>query len=111
MLAADVARALLAGQGFGSPFVSTQPSAIMPRVDPLIVAGYFEVFGVHTAQSILAVHAFDCLINALACIPIFLLARWSLGERVALWAAWAGCFFPAGSALRRHGPGRRTRGC
>src|ERR1700689_1955860 len=71
----NVARALVAGQGFGSPFVSTQPSAIMPPVYPLIVAGIFEVLGVHTARSIFAVHAFDCVINALACIPIFLLAR------------------------------------
>ena len=71
----NVARALVAGQGFGSPFASTQPSSIMPPVYPLLVAGFFEAFGVHTAQSILAVHAFDCLINALACIPIFLLAR------------------------------------
>ena len=36
----NVARALLAGHGFGSPFVSNQPSAIMPPVYPLIVAGF-----------------------------------------------------------------------
>ncbi|HUD13963.1 MAG TPA: hypothetical protein VMQ56_09945, partial [Terracidiphilus sp.] len=71
----NVARALVAGHGFGSPFVSTQTSAIMPPVYPLIVAAIFEVFGVHTARSIFAVHAFDCLINALACIPLFLVAR------------------------------------
>jgi 4-amino-4-deoxy-L-arabinose transferase-like glycosyltransferase len=92
----NVARALVAGQGFGSPFASTQPSAIMPPVYPLLVAAIFEVFGVHTARSIFAVHAFDCLINALACIPIFLLARRSFGERVALWAGWGWAFSPYG---------------
>jgi 4-amino-4-deoxy-L-arabinose transferase-like glycosyltransferase len=92
----NVARALVAGHGFGSPFVSDQTSAIMPPVYPLIVAGIFEVFGVHTARSIFAVHAFDCLINALVCIPIFLLARQSFGERVGLWAGWAWAFFPYG---------------
>ena len=92
----NVARALVAGHGFGSPFVSTQTSAIMPPVYPLIVAGIFEVFGVHTAGSIFAVHVFDCIVNALACIPIFLVARNSFGKRVGLWAAWAWVFFPYG---------------
>jgi 4-amino-4-deoxy-L-arabinose transferase-like glycosyltransferase len=92
----NVARALLAGQGFGSPFVSNQPSAIMPPVYPLIVAGFFRLFGIHTALSIFAIHAFDCLINSLACIPIFLIARRSFGARVALWAAWTWVFFPYG---------------
>jgi len=92
----NTARALLAGRGFGSPFVSTQTSAIMPPVYPLIVAAIFAVFGVHNAHSIFAVHAFDCLINSMACIPIFLLARRSFGPRVGLWAGWAWVFFPYG---------------
>jgi 4-amino-4-deoxy-L-arabinose transferase-like glycosyltransferase len=92
----NVAQALLAGQGFGSPFQSTQPSAIMPPVYPLIVAVFFYFFGIHTAHSIFAIHAFDCLINSLACIPIFFLARRSFGPRVALWAAWVWVFFPYG---------------
>ncbi len=92
----NVAQALLAGQGFGSPFQSTQPSAIMPPVYPLIVAVFFSVFGVHTSRSIFAIHAFDCLINSLACIPIFFLARRTFGPRVARWAAWTWVFFPYG---------------
>jgi 4-amino-4-deoxy-L-arabinose transferase-like glycosyltransferase len=92
----NVARSLVAGHGFGSPFQSTQPSAIMPPVYPLIVAVSFRLFGVHTFHSILAIHVFDCLINSLACIPIFLLARRSFGERTAWWAAWAWAFFPYG---------------
>jgi 4-amino-4-deoxy-L-arabinose transferase-like glycosyltransferase len=92
----NVARALVAGHGFGSPMVSTQPSAIMPPVYPLIVAVFFRLFGVHTAQSIYAIHVFDCLINALACIPLFLIARRSFGERAAWWAAWGWAFSPYG---------------
>jgi 4-amino-4-deoxy-L-arabinose transferase-like glycosyltransferase len=92
----NVARALVAGQGFGSPFDSTRPSAVMTPVYPLIVAAFFRLFGVHTAQSVFAVHAFDCLINALACIPVFLLARRSFGERAAWWAAWAWALSPYG---------------
>jgi 4-amino-4-deoxy-L-arabinose transferase-like glycosyltransferase len=92
----NVAEALLAGHGFGSGFPSNQPSAIMPPVYPLIVAGLFYLFGIHTAQSILAVHVFDCIVNALAVIPIFLLARRSFGERTGWWAAWTWAFFPYG---------------
>jgi 4-amino-4-deoxy-L-arabinose transferase-like glycosyltransferase len=92
----NVARSLVEGHGFGSPFASDQPSAIMPPVYPLIVSVFFRVFGVHTAHSIVAIHLFDCLINALACIPIFLLARRSFGERAGWWAAWGWAFFPYG---------------
>ena len=60
------------------------------------MAGFFHVFGVHTVASITAIHVFDCLINSLACIPIFLVARRSFGERVAWWAAWGWAFFPYG---------------
>lgn len=92
----NVAQALLAGHGFGSPFASSQPSAIMPPVYPLIVAGLFRIFGVHTTASIFAAHALNCVVSALAAIPIFLLARRSFGERTAWWAAWAWAFSPYG---------------
>lgn len=92
----NVARALVAGDGFGSPFASNQASAIMTPVYPLIVAGFFRLYGVQTAQSVFAIHAFDCLINSLACIPIFLMARRSFGERVGKWAAWLWVFSPYG---------------
>jgi 4-amino-4-deoxy-L-arabinose transferase-like glycosyltransferase len=92
----NVAEALLAGRGFGSALASNQTSAIMPPVFPLIVAFFYKFFGVHTAASIFAVHAFDCLLSALACIPVFLLARRSFGERAARWAAWGWAFSPYG---------------
>jgi 4-amino-4-deoxy-L-arabinose transferase-like glycosyltransferase len=92
----NVARALLAGHGFGSPFLSNQPSAIMPPVYPLIVAGIFGIFGIHTAASILATLALNCLLSSLACIPVFLMARRSYGRRAALWAGWAWAFSPYG---------------
>jgi len=92
----NMARALVAGHGFGSTLDSGQPSAMMAPVYPLIVAGFFLLFGVHTAKAILAIHIFDCVVNSLACIPIFLIARRSFGERCAWWAAWGWAFFPYG---------------
>lgn len=92
----NVAEALLSGRGFGSPFMSTQLSAVMPPVFPLIVAFFFRIFGIHTTTSIFAVHAFNCLLSALACIPIFLTARRSFGERAGWWVAWTWACFPYG---------------
>jgi 4-amino-4-deoxy-L-arabinose transferase-like glycosyltransferase len=92
----NVAEALVAGRGFGSALMSNQTSAIMPPVFPLIVAASYYLLGVHTASSIFAVHAVNGLLNALACIPIFLMARRSFGERAGWWAAWAWAFFPYG---------------
>jgi 4-amino-4-deoxy-L-arabinose transferase-like glycosyltransferase len=92
----NVAEALLAGRGFGSPFDSNQLSAIMPPVYPLVVAVLFKTFGIHTAASIFAAHAFDCFIGALSTIPIFLIARRSFGVRAAWWAAWGWAFSPYG---------------
>jgi 4-amino-4-deoxy-L-arabinose transferase-like glycosyltransferase len=92
----NVAEALLAGRGFGSALMSNQTSAIMPPVYPLIVAALFHFFGVHTAASIFAAHALNCLLSALACIPIFLMARRSFGEKAGWWAAWGWACFPYG---------------
>jgi 4-amino-4-deoxy-L-arabinose transferase-like glycosyltransferase len=92
----NVARSLLAGHGFGSPFPSHQPSAIMPPVYPLIVAGIFAVFGIHTKASILAVLGLNSLLSSLACIPVFLMAKRSFGSRAALWAGWGWALSPYG---------------
>ncbi|HZP07299.1 MAG TPA: glycosyltransferase family 39 protein [Terracidiphilus sp.] len=92
----NVAEALLAGRGFGSPFASTQPSAVMPPVYPLVVAALFHWFGIHTAKSIFAAHALNCVLSALAGIPVFLMTRRSFGERAGWWAAWAWAFSPYG---------------
>lgn len=92
----NVARALLAGQGFGSPFLSHQPSAIMPPVYPLLLAGIFALFGVHTQASILVALGLNCLFSALAAVPIYRLGQRCGGPRVALWAGWGWVFHPYG---------------
>ena len=92
----NVARSIVAGRGFGSSFFADQPGATTPPIFPYVVAIFFRLFGVHTAQSIFAIHVFDCVINSLACIPIFFISRRSFGSQTGLWAAWAWVFFPYG---------------
>ncbi|MBA3913870.1 MAG: glycosyltransferase family 39 protein, partial [Acidobacteriales bacterium] len=49
---------------------------------------------VYTKASLLAILSLDCLLSALTCIPIFLIARKAFGERTAKWAGWIWVFFP-----------------
>jgi 4-amino-4-deoxy-L-arabinose transferase-like glycosyltransferase len=92
----NVARSLLAGHGFGSPFLSHQPSAIMTPVYPLILTAIFAVFGVHTKAAIIAALSLNSLFSALAAIPIYLVARNSFGSATARWAGWGWAVFPYG---------------
>jgi hypothetical protein len=93
---ANIAQSLLAGHGYGSPLVSAQPSAMMTPVYPTVVALIFSIFGILTPASIIATLSLNCLFSALACIPVFLMARRSFGAHVGLWAGWGWVFSPYG---------------
>jgi 4-amino-4-deoxy-L-arabinose transferase-like glycosyltransferase len=92
----NVAQALLAGHGFGSPFQSNQPSAVLPPIYPLIVAGLFGIFGIHTATAMIAILALNCVFSSLACVPIFLVARRSFSTRLGIWSGWGWALSPYG---------------
>lgn len=97
--AGRIARSLATGQGYSSPyFANTGPTAWLAPVFPLLLAGVFKIFGVYTKAAALAILSFDCLLSALTCIPVFLIARRTFGaqfgERAAKWAGWIWVFFP-----------------
>src|ERR1700746_3089640 len=83
-----IARSIASGHGFGSPFAQTGPSALLPPVYSYLLAGIFKIFGVETKASVLAALTLNSSFSALTCIPVFLLARRSFGERAAKWAGW-----------------------
>ena len=90
-----IARSMIEGRGFSSPlFEDTGPTAWMTPVYPYIVAGVFKIFGVYTKTSAIVLVALNALIASLTCIPIFLIAGKSFGERAARWAGWGWVFFP-----------------
>src|SRR5882672_11220299 len=66
----------------------------MTPVYPYLVAGVFKLFGVYTKTSAIVLLSLNALMSALVCIPIFLIARISFGDRVAKWSGWAWAFFP-----------------
>src|SRR5277367_2286332 len=50
--AGSIARSIAEGKGFSSPYQrESGPTAILPPVYPLIVAGVFRLFGIQSAAS------------------------------------------------------------
>jgi 4-amino-4-deoxy-L-arabinose transferase-like glycosyltransferase len=91
-----VARSILLGHGFGNVFADTGATAILPPVYVYVVAAIFKIFGDHTAASIIATLALNCVFSALICVPVFLIAKYSFGDKPAKWAGWAWAFLPYG---------------
>jgi 4-amino-4-deoxy-L-arabinose transferase-like glycosyltransferase len=91
-----IARSIASGHGFGSPFAQTGPSALLPPVYSYLLASIFKIFGIETRASVLAALSLNSVFSALTCIPVFILARRALGERVATWAGWGWALSPYG---------------
>jgi len=92
----NVARALLAGEGFGSAFPSHQPSAILTPVYPMLLAGIFRIFGIQSTLAVIAMLALNCLLSALACVPVYRMAQRGFGPRIASLAGWSWALSPCG---------------
>src|SRR5271155_4794196 len=83
-----VARSIAMGQGFSNPYGgNTGPTAWEPPLYPYLMAGVFKLFGIYTYASAWVLLSINSLFAALTAIPIFLIARKTFGERVAVWSA------------------------
>jgi 4-amino-4-deoxy-L-arabinose transferase-like glycosyltransferase len=90
-----VGRSIAVGQGFSSPYEgNTGPTAWEPPLYPYLIGGVFKIFGVYTPASAWVLLSINSLFATLTCIPIFLLAHKTFGERVALWSAYAWALNP-----------------
>lgn len=90
-----VARSIATGQGFANPQIApTGPTALVPPVFPYLLAGVFKLFGVYSKASAIVILAIQSFFSALTCVPVFLFAKGSFGERVGKWAAWGWALFP-----------------
>lgn len=90
-----VARSLAQGHGFSSPYEgNTGPSAYEPPPYPFLMAGVFKLFGIYTRASAWALLTINSLLATLTTIPIFLIARKTFGERIAMWSAYAWALNP-----------------
>jgi 4-amino-4-deoxy-L-arabinose transferase-like glycosyltransferase len=97
--AGSIARSLAQGKGFSSPYErETGPTAILPPIYPLLVAGVFRLFGIASVLSFRVLFSLNVLFATLTCIPVFFLGR-RLGGGAGPIAAWLWALFPNGIIL------------
>jgi 4-amino-4-deoxy-L-arabinose transferase-like glycosyltransferase len=91
----NIAHSLAVGNGFSSPFrVDTGPTAWLPPVYPLLLAGVFRTFGSYTFHSFIAAALLNISFATLTCVPIFFAGKRIGGLGVAAGAAWLWAVFP-----------------
>src|SRR5580700_10964391 len=91
----NIAHSLAIGNGFCSPFrVDTGPTAWLPPVYPLLLAGIMRIFGSYTFHSYIAAALLNIFFATLTCVPIFAACKRISGLGVAAGAAWLWAIFP-----------------
>ncbi|MBS1820469.1 MAG: glycosyltransferase family 39 protein [Acidobacteria bacterium] len=94
--AGRIARSLVTGHGFANPFRGlTGPTAWLPPVYPLIIAGVFKVFGVYTPVSAWVVLAINCIFSAATALAIWEIGLRCFSRMNAVYAAWIWALYPA----------------
>ncbi len=89
-----VGRSIALGQGFSNPYDgNTGPTAWEPPPYPYLMGGVFRVFGIYTRSSAWVLLTINSLFATLTCLPIYLSAQKTFGERIAYWSAigWGLC--------------------
>jgi 4-amino-4-deoxy-L-arabinose transferase-like glycosyltransferase len=90
-----IAKSLLAGQGFSSPYpIPTGPTALVGPMYALVLAGVFKLFGIFTTASTLAALTLNNLMSSFLCLPVYLIARRSFGPKIAVLAGWTWALYP-----------------
>ena len=90
-----IAQSIANGNGFANPFQKpTGPTAWEPPVYPYLMAAVYKTCGVYSKLSAFVLLAINSFFSALACVPIFYLARRSFGWKIAKWSAWTWALFP-----------------
>lgn len=91
-----VARALATGQGYANPFVGhTGPTAWVPPLYPLLLAGVFKLFGVYTALSAWVILVINSIFSAATAPLLYRIAARCYNRKVAVWSAWIWALYPA----------------
>jgi 4-amino-4-deoxy-L-arabinose transferase-like glycosyltransferase len=89
------ARSLTLGHGFSGPFQPISgPTAIVPPLYPILLAGIFKLFGLYTPLAAFVTLTLNAIFSALTCIPVYGCAREASSERLARWAALGWAVYP-----------------
>jgi hypothetical protein len=90
-----IARALASGYGYADPFTGhTGPTAWVPPLYPLLLAGVFKVFGIYTLKSGWIIVAINSLFSALTALTTWEIAVRCFNLRVAKWSGWIWALCP-----------------
>jgi hypothetical protein len=91
-----IARALANGYGYADPFAGhTGPTAWVPPIYPLILAGVFKVFGVYTLKSAWVILTINSIFSALTALMTWEIGARCFNLRVANWSGWLWALYPA----------------
>lgn len=96
-----VAKALATGYGYADPFNGhSGPTAWVPPLYPLLLAGVFKAFGVYTLGSAWVILAINSVFSAATAPAVYEMGwrcfgREREGMRIALWAGWLWALYPA----------------
>jgi 4-amino-4-deoxy-L-arabinose transferase-like glycosyltransferase len=98
----QISESIASGGGFSWPeevrrvahIYPGQPTAWMPPVYPLIVAAAFEIFGVYSKQSAMALELFQTGISVLNCVLLYILGKRLYTAQAGLVAAFLLCVYP-----------------
>jgi hypothetical protein len=106
--AGRIARSLATGQGYANPFNGVSgPTAWLPPLFPLLLAGVFKVFGVYTRASGFVILTLNSLFSAAVAPAVYEIAARVFDAKgiarqgskhaapVALWSAWVWAVYPA----------------
>jgi hypothetical protein len=105
-----VARALVTGYGFADPFTGhTGPTAWVPPLYPLFIAGVFKLFGVYTAKSAWVILTINSIFSAATSSVIYEIAARCFqtagatrARKIALWSGWLWALHPAAMQYAVH---------
>jgi len=106
--AGRIARSLVTGHGYANPFNGESgPTAWLPPLYPLLLAGVFKVFGVYTRASGFVILTLNSLFSAAVAPAVYEIAERVFDAKgiarrrsnevapVALWSAWVWAVYPA----------------
>jgi 4-amino-4-deoxy-L-arabinose transferase-like glycosyltransferase len=95
--AGSIADAIVSGRGFSSPFpsVRTGPTAFLCPLYPYLVAGIFKVWGIFSLRSHIVIQVLNSLFASLVVLPLYAVAKRTLGAGIAVAAAWLWVFLPS----------------
>ena len=98
--AGRIAKALVSGYGYSDPFANshlphTGPTAWLPPLYPLLVAGAFRLFGIYSPASAWVLLAINCVLSAATAMAVWEIGARCFGPRVAVWSGWIWALHPA----------------